>query len=212
MRAQSRGEIEELMGQAERADGSDVAEPQGLPEELSRRDKLREKLDRACAELERRAQARAHAERAEYERKVAARERRQGRRKGAKIEAPKEEPEAEQQINVTGADSALMRKSKRHEHRQACNAQAVVDTEGSQWVLGSRVSTCASDRNELVADVDSIPAALGAADRVMADNGYATGSEVGEGFPLTPYSHHLGVRRRSNWGNDDGEIRWHEWQ
>ena len=47
-------------------------------------------------------------------------------------------------------------------------------------MLGSRVSVCASDRNELVADVDAIPAALGAADRVLADSGYATGSGVSQ--------------------------------
>ena len=54
-----------------RADGA--PDPQGLPEELSRRETLRSKLDRACAELERRALARADSEQAEYERKVAAR-------------------------------------------------------------------------------------------------------------------------------------------
>ena len=39
-----------------------------------------------------------------------------------------------------------MRKSKRHEYRQAYNAQAVVDADGSQLVLGGRVSTNANDR------------------------------------------------------------------
>ena len=48
------------------------------------------------------------------------------------------------------------------------------------WGATDRVSVCASDRNELVADVDAIPAALGAADRVLADSGYATGSEVSQ--------------------------------
>ena len=42
------------------------------------------------------------------------------------------------------------------------------------------VSTCASDRGELVADVDSMPDMLGSPDRVLADNGYATGTEVAE--------------------------------
>ena len=140
---------------------------------MSRRDKLRAKLDRACAELERRAQARADSERAEYERKVAAREQRAGSRKGRHIKPPQEEPEAKEQINLTDADSSLMRKSKHHEYRQAYNAQAAVDADGSQLVLGARVSVCASDRNELVADMDAIPAALGAAERVLADNGYA---------------------------------------
>ena len=165
LREQLRGEIEGLLGQAERADTDDAPDPQRLPEALSRRDKLRAKLDRACAELERRAQARAASERAEYERKVAAREQRAGSRKGRHIKPPQEEPEAKEQINLTDADSSLMRKSKHHEYRQAYNAQAAVDADGSQLVLGARVSVCASDRNELVADMDAIPAALGAAER-----------------------------------------------
>ena len=154
LREQLRGEIEGLLDQAEHADTDDAPDPQGLPEELSRRDKLRVKLDRACAELERRAQARADSERAEYERKVAARERRTGSRKGRHIKPPTEAPEAKEQINLTDADSALMRKSRRHEYRQAYNAQAAVDADGSQLVLGARVSVCASDRNELVADAE----------------------------------------------------------
>ena len=167
LREQLRGEIEGLLDQAEHADTDDVPDPQGLPEELSRRETLRAKLDRACAELERRAQARADSERAEYERKVAARERRTGSRKGRHIKPPTDAPEAKAQINLTDADSALMRRSRHHEYRQAYNAQAAVDADGSQLVLGSRVSVCASDRNELVADVEAIPAALGAADRVL---------------------------------------------
>ena len=85
LREQLRVEIEGLLDQAEHADTDEVVDGQGLPEELSRRDKLRAKLDRACAELERRAQARADSERAEYERKVAGRERRTGSRKGRHI-------------------------------------------------------------------------------------------------------------------------------
>ena len=97
LREQLRGEIEGLLDQAEQADTDEAPDPQGLPEELSRRDKLRAKLDRACAELERRAQARADSERAEYERKVAARERRRGSRKGRHIKPPTEAPAAKAQ-------------------------------------------------------------------------------------------------------------------
>ena len=180
LRKQLRGEIDDLLGAAERADVQDAPEPQSLPEELKRRETLKAKLDKACAQLERRAKSRADSERAEYERKVAAREQREGRRKGKRIKPPEEEPRDEEQINLTDSDSALMRKNKRSEYRQCYNAQAVVDAEGSQLVLGSRVSTCASDRGELVADVDSMPGALGSPDRVLADNGYATGTEVAE--------------------------------
>ena len=178
LRSQLRGEVEELLGRAEREDAQDAPDPQALPEELSRRERLREKLDQACAELERRAQAEAATERAAYERKVAARAGRSGRRKGRHIKPPQDQPEESRQVNLTDADSGLMRKSRRHEYRQAYNAQAAVDADGSQLVLGARVSTNASDRRELVADVTAIPASVGTATRVLADNGYATGSEV----------------------------------
>ena len=97
----------------EAADTEDLPDPQRLPEELSRREKLKAKLDRASAELERRAKARAERERAQYERKLAAREKRRGRRKGREIKPPREEPRAEEQINTTDADSTLMRKNQR---------------------------------------------------------------------------------------------------
>jgi hypothetical protein len=54
----------------------------------------------------------------------------------------------------------------------------VVDADGSQLILGARVSQCASDRNELVADIAAIPTALGRPETVLADNGYANGDEV----------------------------------
>ena len=75
---------------------------------------------------------------------------------------------------LTDEDSRLMRKSKRSGYEQAYNAQAVVDAEGSQLILGARVSQCASDSRELSADVASIPAELGRPSSVLADSGYAS--------------------------------------
>ena len=173
-------EIEGLLDRAEQADAADAPDPQGLPEELSRRETPKAKLDKACAELERRAKSHADSERAGCERKVEAREQREGRSKGKRIKAPEEEPRDEERINLTDADSSPMRRSRRHECRQACNAQAAVDADGSRLVPGSRVSVSASDRNELVADVAAMPGALGSPDRVLADGGCATGSEVSE--------------------------------
>lgn len=179
LREQLQGEIQELLDKAEHADRADKADLQQLPEELTRREALKEKLDKACAELERRARARAELERAEYERKVAKRESRTGRGKGKKIKPPEDEPRPEAQINLSDPDSNLMRKNKRSEYQQAYNAQAAVDADGSQLIVGIRVSTCASDRNELVATVDAIPKEAGIPERVLADNGYANGEEVG---------------------------------
>ena len=180
LREQLRGEVADLLGQAERADSKDEVDPQQLPKALARRERLGAQLDAACARLERQAKAQAQADRAEYERKVAAREKRNGRGKGRRIKPPVETPKEGTQVNLTDADSGLMRKNQRSEYQQAYNAQAVVDADGSQLVLGTRVSQCASDRNELVADVDSVPAAVGTPAQVLADNGYATETEVDE--------------------------------
>ena len=171
-------EIAELMERAESADASGEQDPQALPDELSRRTALRDKLEAAQRRLETAAKARAAAERAAYEAKVAAREKRRGRAKGQHPKPPSETPGAKEQSNLSDPDSRLMRKSKAHEYRQAYNAQAVVDAGGSQLVLGARVSQCASDRNELVADIAAIPAALGRPRTVVADNDYANGEEV----------------------------------
>ena len=161
-----------------RPDGGGEDDPQALPKEIARREALRDRLDAARRRLEAQAKARAEAERAEYEAKVAAREKRKGRAKGKHPKPPDETPRPDEQSNLSDPDSRLMRKSKKHEYRQAYNAQAVVDAGGSQLILGARVSQCASDRNELVADIETIPAELGRPETALADNGYANGEEV----------------------------------
>lgn len=176
--AQLELEIAELMAQADAADGSDDDDPQALPREIARREALREQLDAARHRLEAQAKARAEAERADYEAKVAARDKREGRSKGKHPKPPSETPRPEDQSNLSDPDSRLMRKSKNHECRQACYAQAVVDAAGSQLILGARVGQCASDRNELVADIAAIPAEMGSPEMVLADSGYANGDEA----------------------------------
>ena len=47
------------------------------------------------------------------------------------------------------------------------NAQAAVDAGGSQLIVGARISQCASDRNDLVADIEAIPAVLGRPETVL---------------------------------------------
>ncbi len=173
-------EIAELMQKAEAADASGEADPQALPKEIAHREALKAKLDAACARLEAEAKARAEAERADYERRKAVHEAGEdGRNGGGRPPSPPSEtPPPKQQSNLTDPDSRIMRKSKRSEYRQSYNAQAAVDADGSQLVLGARVSQCASDANELVATVDAIPSCLGSAGCVLADTGYANGEEV----------------------------------
>jgi DDE family transposase len=149
-----------------------------LPAEIARRERLKAKLAQARQQLEQRAQERAAGEQAEYERKVAEREQRSGSSQGKRIKPPDDRPRPDEQTNLVDGDSRLMRKNKRSSYEQCFNAQATVDADGSQLVLSTRVSQCASDRNELAADVAAIPAALGQPQAVLADNGYANEADV----------------------------------
>ncbi|MCH7631398.1 MAG: IS1182 family transposase [Proteobacteria bacterium] len=171
-------DVDELISKAEQADGSGGEDPQALPKEIARREVMREKLDAACKRLEAQAKARAKKERVEYEAKLAVREKRPSGRKGGKPKPPDETPKNDEQNNLTDPDSRLMRKSEQSEFRQSYNAQAVVDADGSYLILGSRVTQCASDINELVAAVEAIPEALDTPATVLADSGYACGAEV----------------------------------
>jgi transposase len=165
-------EVAGLLERAERIDRGGEADDQSLPEEISRRDRLREKLEQARARIEARAKAKAEEERADYERKCNAREQRKGSAKGRHIKEPDPTPDPEAQDNLTDPDSRIMRRNKRSAYEQSYNAQAVVDADGSQLVLSARVSQCASDRNELVPDIEAIPATIGCPETVLADNGY----------------------------------------
>jgi len=171
LRRQLRLDVDQLLAQAEQADTRE-GDPQKLPQEIARREKLLAKMDAACAQLEARAQARAAQEKAQYEVKLAAREKREGSSKGPRPVEPRSTPGPDEQINLTDADARLMRKSKREGYTQSYNAQAVVDAQGSQLIVGQRVSTSPSDQVELEPDVQSIPSVLGQPTAALADCGY----------------------------------------
>jgi transposase len=202
------GELEEqlkldiaaLMKQAEQADQSDADEGQRLPDEIQRRQKLLEKMQQARAQLEAQAKARAEAERAEYERKLAEREQREGRRKAKPPRPPKDTPDDDQQTNLTDADSRLMRKSKRSAYTQSYNAQAVVDAEGSMLILGGHITQCAADANELVPALTNVPAEVGTVTAALADCGYVD-AEVFEQLQTreeNPIDLYVAVGRQEN--------------
>jgi transposase len=172
-------EVRELLEQAERADQDNRDDGQKLPDELARREALKAKLEQARERLEQRAKQRAEAERSEYERKIEARAQRKGSRKGKEIQPPREEPRPDEQINMVDADSRVMRKNKRSGYEQSYNAQTVVDAQGSQLILGARISQCASDANELSPNVSAI-AAVGCPTAVLADTGYTCESQIQE--------------------------------
>ena len=172
-----RHDVHELMEKAERTDQLDEQDGQRLPDEIARAKALKEKLEEARKVIEERARARAEGERAEYERKMAERAKRKGPR-GSEVKEPDATPRPEEQTNLTDPDSRLMCKNKRSGFEQSYNAQAAVDADGSQLILGARISQCAADKAELEPTVRAIPECLGLPAAVLADNGYLSEAQV----------------------------------
>jgi transposase len=178
---QLRLDIDDLMRQAEEADNSEANDGQTLPEEIGRRELLLEKMEQAQADLKERAETKAAAERKKYEQKLEQYDQRQegDHRGGHKPKPPENKgPQPTDQANLTDDDSRLMRKNHRAEFRQAYNAQAAVDADGSQMVLADHVTNCASDSGELEPALQGIDPAVGKPQAVLADNGYRNGDAI----------------------------------
>ena len=164
---QLRADVEELLRKAERQDRQDEVDGQSLPEEIARRERLREKMLEARRRIEQRAEEKAKSS-----------------AKGGGADKPPDGgeagkgPRAEEQINLTDADSALMRKSKRDSYHQAYNAQAVVDADGSQLVLATDVLRTPSDANQLEAAIDAVPQSVGRVDKALADGNYVNADAI----------------------------------
>lgn len=171
LRTQLQQDVEQLLQQAEAAD-QQGQDNQKLPAEIARRERLLAKMDEACALMEARAKARAAAEEAQYQRKVAERAQRSGGKKGRHLKPPNPTPPPDDQINLTDPEARLMRKNDSDGYTQSYNAQAVVAVGGSQLIVGQRVCDLSNDANELEADIASIPASLGQPTQVLADCGF----------------------------------------
>ena len=180
LRAKLQADIQALLAAAEAADADDAADPQALPAEIARREALLAKLDEASARLE--AEALAAAEAVAMTGDAADGDHAQDDAGGEGDDASAGadvRPPPERQTNLTDPDSALMRKSQRHEFRQAYNAQAAVDADGSQLVLATEVGRTPSDAPTFQAVVDALEANLGRPATILADAGFANGEVVG---------------------------------
>jgi transposase len=179
IRDQLRLDIDGLLARAEQAD-AEGEDSQKLPEEIARREKLASKMEQAIEELEARARGRQQKAEAKYEEKKA--ERREKEKKtgkkctGREPKRPQKKAEdSSEQCNLSDPDARIMRKNKRAGFTQSYNAQAAVDADGSQLVVGQHVSQSASDYAELENGVASIPSGLGKPEAVLADAGYVNG-------------------------------------
>lgn len=184
LREKLAADIAELTARAEAADKEDAPDAQALPKELSRREALKAKLDEACARLEAEARAEHEAAQAEYAAKKAAYDAKKGR-KGQPPRPPEDGPSGGppapaggRQSNLTDPDSRLMRKSQRHEYRQAYNPQAVVDAQGAQLVLATTVAQTPSDQPSFAATILAMEKTVGLPETVLADAGYASAEAI----------------------------------
>ncbi len=196
---QLRLDIDDLLQKAETADMDETADGQSLPKEISRRKRLLEKMKEAQANLKARAEAKAAAEREAYQRKIEEQE--AGPRRGPKPRPPENKgPEPTDQANLTDDDSRLMRKNRRAEYRQAYNAQAAVDADGSQLILAEHVTNSASDANQMEAAVQGVDPTLGKPSVVLADGGYVNGDAMER---LERAGYDLYVPVTSEYGNSE---------
>lgn len=194
IREQLRLDIDALLAEAENADANE-ADNEKLPEEIARREKLSVKMDQAIEELEKRASQREEKARAKYESKLAERrdkEKKTGKKCGGREpKEPRVRPEeSDEQCNLSDPDARIMRKNKRSSFTQSYNAQAAVDADGSQMIVGAHVSQSASDSGELEKGVRSVPEELGTPEAVLADAGYANAEafdRVREGLGVEVY-------------------------
>ena len=171
LRAKLEKDIARLVAQAEAADRAPGDDGLSLPEEIARRQTLKAKLDAAAARLEAAAED------------------------GADSDDPPAPPPG-RQTNLTDPDSAILRKSARHEYRQAYNAQAIVDADGSQLVLASDVLATSNDRQGFDAFIDELCRAHGKPGTLLADAGYGSKAIV-EGLQRRGIEPLIAVTRQS---------------
>jgi hypothetical protein len=179
---QLKQEVTELMEQAEAADTAHLNDGMDIPDELARREKLLEEIEKAKAKLTERAAEREAAEKAAYKEKVAAREA-QEKKTGKGARGPKPKPPRggvrdKDQINLSDEDSRIMLSGGGFE--QCYNAQATVETE-SLLVVGAQVSQAPNDKKELspaLKALAELPEELGPTEAVLADHGYFSQDNV----------------------------------
>lgn len=176
-------EVAQLLAKAAQADRENEPDGMDLPEELRRRQERLAAIERAKAEIERRAAERYAREKEEYDEKVAQR-RRQEKQTGKKAQGrepkpPEPGPKASDQVNLTDEESRIMPVSGGG-FEQTYNAQAAVDL-ASLLIVENHVSQNPNDKKELtpaLEGMDALPAVLGRLSDAVADNGYFSQANV----------------------------------
>ncbi len=183
LEAQLKREVEELMRLGEEADQRSRPEAMDIPEELKRREERLAAIARAKEKIRARAQERFEREQAEFEAKQARREAREketGKKPRGKAPSPPTPgPQAKDQVNLTDEESRIM-PSASGGFEQAYNAQAGVDIQ-THLIVEQHVTQHTNDKQEIEPALEAIgqlPQALGEAEKLLADTGYFSETNV----------------------------------
>lgn len=206
---QLQGEVADLLRLAEQADAETVPDGMDIPAELARRETRLTAIAAAKATLEARAAERYAAEQEASQRTQAAREAQahtSGKKPGGRAPKPPTPGVRDKdQVNLTDEESRIMPVSGGG-FEQAYNAQIAVDVD-SLLIVAEYVSQQCNDKKEIapmVAALAQLPAAVGKAEDVLADNGYFSADNVQTcaAHGMTPYlaagrdTHHVGLAER----------------
>ena len=191
---QLKGEIEELLRKAQRADNEDLPEGMNIPEELLRRESRLEAIAAAKVEIERRATERFAKEQEAHQAKLTDREAKEkstGKKpRGRTPTPPQPGPKSKDQVNLTDSESRIMPSSSGG-FEQSYNAQASVDVD-SMLIVENHITQQSNDKLELAPAVENLcnlPENLGAVDTLLADTGYFSQNNVEQckGKNIVPY-------------------------
>lgn len=175
-------EVAEMMAHAEQADNESL-DTGSLPDELALRQDRLAKIRQAKAMIEQRAEQRYQAEKAAYDKTMTDRKEKEDRTgkktPGRKPAPPEPGPKASDQVNFTDSESRIMLTSS-NGWQQAWNLQSSVDM-NSYMILGGHVSQATNDKNQLTPaldELDALPDQMGTLQRVAADSGYFSQTNV----------------------------------
>jgi hypothetical protein len=181
--AQLKGEVAELMAQAEAADAANMPDGMSIPDELARREERLRKIAEARSKIEARAKERHARELAEHEAKMAARQAKSaatGKKPGGKPPHPPAEGALpSDQINLTDEASRIMPVAGGG-FEQCYNAQAAVAT-GSLLVIAIDVVQAPNDKQQfepMLGKISALPGELGVVGTLLADAGYFSAANV----------------------------------
>lgn len=214
LKEQLQAEVETLLRLAETADTSERPEGMDIPQELARREQRLARIEEAKAQIEAAAAQEHEQAKAQFEAKQAERERRQneGRRPpGPPPAPPSPEVDPKAQVNLTDADSRIMKVSGQG-FEQCYNAQLAVDM-ASRLIVASGLTQEVNDKQQVIPALEklrALPPELGTVQALVTDNGFMSAANVNacaapqakQGAPIVPLiamgrePHHVELMQR----------------